>query len=742
MAAQLPDVLSLPTGAGKTLAVLTSWLYRRGRDPDGTPLRLVYALPMRVLVSQVWDSVNEVLDRLGLDTEQIGRHRLQGGDADDTWLGRPEAPAVIVGTIDMLLSRALNRGYGTLGRKQWPMAFGQLNSDALWVLDEIQLMQTATVNTAQLDGLRKRLGTFRPVRSLWMSATVDPRLLRTVDRPDLHDVLELSEADMSAALAARMRAPKLLQKGLAKLSMTAAAVHRPGEVTLVVANTVERARTAHRELERQPLAGSPELLLLHSRYRPSDRVERERRLHEPPPPGGRIIVSTQVVEAGVDLSSRSLVTELAPWSSIVQRLGRCNRAGEHVQADVRWVAAGSDAPYERPEIEHALALLESLDGKDVSPASLADVAVEQLPLPARHVLRRRDLLDLFDTTPDMSGNDLDIARYIRDSDDLDCFVFWRNWPDMDPPGDMPEALRNELCSAPVGDIRTWLNDRKAWCWDIVESRWTSIQVESVRPGLTLALKSKDGGYDPVYGWDPGSRAPVAVVDPADATEPEGNQDDPESEARTWQSLDDHTRLVEKSVAQIFGAARLPGTVVAAGSLAARTHDVGKAHPRFQAALRRCGPAPEAPEAVWAKSPCRGHLGHDHPRHEVVSLLQLLQSDVLPEGDSRDLVLYLVISHHGKARLSVRASRIEKESMMGICEGDVVPAVRIGGLEIPEIRLSLEAFRLGGTDAGPSWTGRALRLRDSTSLGPFRLAHLEALFRAADWRASAIVGANA
>src|SRR5690606_15022957 len=41
----------------------------------------------------------------------------------------------------------------------------------------------------------------------------------------------------------------------------------------------------------------------------------------------RIIVATQVVEAGVDISADALVTELAPWASLIQRLGRCARYG-------------------------------------------------------------------------------------------------------------------------------------------------------------------------------------------------------------------------------------------------------------------------------------------------------------------------------------------------------------------------------------------------------------------------------
>ena len=41
------------------------------------------------------------------------------------------------------------------------------------------------------------------------------------------------------------------------------------------------------------------------------------------------------------------------------------------------------------------------------------------------VLRRRDLVDLFDTLPDLSGNDVDVSRYLREGDDTDVAIAWR-----------------------------------------------------------------------------------------------------------------------------------------------------------------------------------------------------------------------------------------------------------------------------------------------------------------------------
>lgn len=63
-----PSVLEVPTGAGKTLAIVMAWLH----DPDA-PRRLVYALPMRTLVEQTITNVRQVIERLG---EEVDIHVL------------------------------------------------------------------------------------------------------------------------------------------------------------------------------------------------------------------------------------------------------------------------------------------------------------------------------------------------------------------------------------------------------------------------------------------------------------------------------------------------------------------------------------------------------------------------------------------------------------------------------------------------------------------------------------------
>ena len=45
-------ILKVPTGAGKTAAAILPWLYRLIAGAPDAPRRLVYCLPMRVLVEQ------------------------------------------------------------------------------------------------------------------------------------------------------------------------------------------------------------------------------------------------------------------------------------------------------------------------------------------------------------------------------------------------------------------------------------------------------------------------------------------------------------------------------------------------------------------------------------------------------------------------------------------------------------------------------------------------------------------
>jgi CRISPR-associated endonuclease/helicase Cas3 len=166
-------------------------------------------------------------------------------------------------------------------------------------------------------------------------------------------------------------------------------------------------------------------------------------------------------------------------------------------------------------------------------------------------------------------------------------------------------------------------------------------------------------------------------------------------------------------------------------MAALHHDWGKAHPVFQATVN-----PEGRAELLAKSKTQGKHARRRFRHELASALALLQTR------APDLAAYLVAAHHGKVRLSIRALPDEDKSenagakfARGVHDGDRLPEVQLGDVVRPALTLDLEPMLLGQSAAGePSWMERMLSLRDE--IGVFRLAYLEALMVAADWRASA------
>jgi CRISPR-associated endonuclease/helicase Cas3 len=706
---------------------------------------------MRVLVEQTYDCVEAWLKKLGLD-DRVALVTLMGGVDTNRWDQNPERETIIIGTQDMLLSRALNRGYG-MSRFRWPMHFGLLNNDCLWVMDEVQLMGAGLATTAQLESFRRSLGTFGAVHSIWMSATISRDWLRTVDfNPDNHERTQtLTEADWQRpALATRMNAPKPLQKGnvlmgeFPKLATEILSLHAPKSRTLVVANTVERATEVYSHLLKKKT--KVKLVLIHSRFRSPDRAAAMKRALDKPGATGVIVVATQVIEAGVDFSSRVLITELAPWASLVQRFGRCNRGGDEIEPAVFWLDLPKNKPekfsrpYDLGTLERARNRLMSLP--DVGPASIPKVKEDY---EHQQIIRRKDLFELFDTTTDLAGFDLDVSRFIRDDEELDVQVFWRNFDT--EPADEEKPSADELCRVPIGQIKAYINKNKGWVPDSLDGRWVPVADSLLRPGLTIILSASKGGYDPSTGWSLKSSKPVPVLAPS-LEAADSYDGDPHSEC-PWESIAEHTGAVIDQ-AQLLSKDLIPPDVLEVLVTAAKWHDAGKAHPAFQACLRECPPSDlvglpaKAPRAAWVKGripnqPAQAGGRRKHFRHELASAILALMHN------QSDLVAYLCAAHHGKVRVSIRSMPEEyrpKDACVrfarGVWDGDVVPEVLLAdGLAVPETSLDLSFLDLGEGPRGESWMARILKLRNDPALGPFRLALLEALIKAADERGSAL-----
>ena len=300
--------------------------------------------------------------------------------------------------------------------------------------------------------------------------------METVDFADgAASVIELDDDDLTNDIVKmRWNAEKVVERAPVSCRLPqgvaefVAARHSAGTLTLVIANTVRRAVEIRVALEGKTAA---DVRLLHSRFRAADRAEHVEAALGTVPAEGRIVVATQVIEAGIDIDATLMVSDLAPYASMVQRFGRVNRKGERAGCRIYWVdrplvakqKAWLDAeklnekdqekvcaPYDPAEVAAAGKMLAGMTS--AAPAEILPLVAS--PSPWKHVLRRADILDLFDTSADLGGNEIDISRFVRSDPDRDVYVFWREWEDKDqaPPNDMAEIRDEELCPAPIWDL--------------------------------------------------------------------------------------------------------------------------------------------------------------------------------------------------------------------------------------------------------------------------------------------------
>ena len=275
--------------------------------------------------------------------------------------------------------------------------------------------------------------------------------------------------------------------------------------------------------------------------------------------------------------------------------------------------------------------------------------------------------------------------------------------------------------------------------------WTAFR-EEPWPGLVLMVHASAGGYAPDTGFDQNIKTAVEPVELGEElqTVDESNDGDSESEQNRFVELTDHLDHVALETGYLCDSLRISEEWKATILQAAHWHDLGKAHPEFQARMVASNTETDPrPKGLLAKAPKYDRTqGRAYFRHELASALAFLaQADWVREVD---LVAYLIAAHHGKVRLNLRPLPAESLAMgesgrrfaRGVWEGDEIPLVSLGNGETwTGGPLALSVMELGEhPETGASWTERTRNLL--SQYGPFRLAWLEALVRIADWRASA------
>ncbi|MBS1873468.1 MAG: CRISPR-associated helicase Cas3' [Acidobacteria bacterium] len=338
----LHSVVRAPTGAGKTLAVLIPFLLGRQR---GGRRKLIYVLPLLTLVEAVFAEAAELARPLGLSVA------MQTGERPDAEFFH--GADIIVTTFDQLLSGLLCEPFG-LAPKLWNINAAAM-AGKLVVFDEFHLMGPSEAFATAVFGasLFKDYCT-----TVWMTATATSPLTERLGLELGAVEIVLSDEELSLLFEGR-GIRRILRLHLDRTISADDVLAEKGRV-LVVMNTVGQAQQLFREV----LAAGRSPLLLHARFFADDRQKKQAELKD-----AALVIATQVIEAGVNISAESVLTELAPVNSVVQRAGRCARfAGE--TGTVHVFKPRSRMPYEETDLRKAAGCLSDTDA--VSPAQCAE----------------------------------------------------------------------------------------------------------------------------------------------------------------------------------------------------------------------------------------------------------------------------------------------------------------------------------------------------------------------------------
>ena len=375
-----PEVLALPTSAGKTACIDVAVFALAGQAEWAAaertaPRRIFFVVDRRVIVDATYDRaaflgerlrqaeggvVKEVADRLlsltqddVLDVDDpvgagtpLDVFRMRGGTyRDDRWVRSPLQPAVIVSTVDQFGSRLLFRGYGPRSN-MWPVHAGLAANDSLVVLDEAHCANPFRQTM-------EHVGRYR----LWADESVNlpalPHqtvLLSATPPAGVTDTFSADGEDHAdPILGARIGCAKPTRLALVRVPASAGgsdrwsrrlaqeAVDLAGEQRQAIGVMVNRVATA-RAVYRALTDMGHDAVLLTGRMRPIDHDRVLRRLdglrtgEERDAMGLRFVVATQTLEVGADLDFDGLVSECASLDALRQRFGRLNRGGRPIEA--------------------------------------------------------------------------------------------------------------------------------------------------------------------------------------------------------------------------------------------------------------------------------------------------------------------------------------------------------------------------------------------------------------------------
>lgn len=363
-------IVEAPTGIGKTKLFLD--MIRKYRNKK----RLIYFAPFLALSDDFVDKIEDITEKydqnynilvynsifsgkLGdkYDNEEDETNTLDKKDVKDFDVESFNFPFVITTTQRLLMTIFSNKDSDKL--KLLSLA------DSILVIDEIQIVPSHILGILMdiLYELSQKLN----FKVIILSATIpyiikekikdkaNVAIINSTNDENLQQIIDNYRKETKKMIEYEKYEPDLAYKKIISN------IKEEGK-TLVMFNTREKARDFAKKLKDI----NKEFFYITSGVRKKDREERIKSIRKAT---NCIVISTQTLEAGVDLDFDKVFRECAPLSSIIQAMGRLNREAKHKES-VLTVFNILDGKYPKPyykfEVDLSSEFLEKIkDSEDL-----------------------------------------------------------------------------------------------------------------------------------------------------------------------------------------------------------------------------------------------------------------------------------------------------------------------------------------------------------------------------------------
>ena len=338
-------VVVAPTGSGKTEAALL-WL----NGEKG-----FYTLPLKVSSNAIYNRVREKYsyeDVALLHSDSMAKYlkeykQEEAGICEKYDRAKMLSQPLTVCTVDQLFKFV----YRALGTE----IFAATLKYSKLIIDEIQAYEPRVIATIVygLSIIQKMGGKFAII-----TATFSPVLQYFMKECGLEYSFEDFTSDVEEKEINSRHRVKIHDSKIDKSVYNEILEQGKHKKVLVICNTVLEAQRLYKELKGE------NVWLLHSRYLRRDRALLEKNIMEfSESDKTGVWITTQIVEASLDIDFDVLYTEMSTADSLLQRMGRCNRKGRYCpsEANIHVYASengvGKNSVYENDLYERALECL-------------------------------------------------------------------------------------------------------------------------------------------------------------------------------------------------------------------------------------------------------------------------------------------------------------------------------------------------------------------------------------------------